>query len=101
MSGTGGFKTGGGGVSPQQMALAQYNYGENLVENAQSFSGGLGHSTGGTQADIGSRAREAFDIGRMSDMDANAMTNYFNQQKSQLSSNISGIGGALGGGGGI
>ena len=100
MSGTGGFKTGGGGVSPQQAALAQYNFGQNLVENSQAFSSGLGHSTGVTQADVGAEARKAYDLGHMSNADANAMTSYFNQQKSQLASNVGGLGGALGGGGG-
>lgn len=95
--------TRGGGVSPQQMAYAQYTFGQNEVANAQSFSG-IPMSTGHTQADAGAFAGEAFQLGRMSDEDAAAMTSFINQQAQQqkqgLSSGIGALGSALGGGGG-
>lgn len=91
--------TAGGGVSPQQMAYAQYTFGENEVKNAQTFAG-TPMSTGLTQADAGAFAGEAHDLGRMSDADAKAMSGFIDQQKQQATSGIGSLGSALGGKGG-
>lgn len=94
--------TAGGGVSPQQMAYAQYTFGQNEVANAQSFSSAP-MSTMHTQADVGAMANEAHMLGRMSDEDAAAMTSFINnqaaQQKQGLSQGIGALGSIAGGGG--
>jgi hypothetical protein len=78
------------------MSLANYNFGENQVGNAQAFSQ-MPMSTGATQANVGAEANKAYDIGRMTIADANAMTQFNNQLKSQAGSNVGAIGGLLGG----
>ena len=96
MAGTGGFKTANQNVSPEQMALANYNFGENRVQNANAFSSGTGMSTMHTQADVGAAAGQAYDVGKMDIADANAMTAFNNQLKSQAGSNIGALGSLAG-----
>ena len=100
----GGGKGGGGGaggVSPNQMALAQYTYGQDALSNAAKFGGqGIGQSTMGTMADVGGLMGEAQQLGGMSQADTQAMNAYNQQQKAGLSSSIGGLGSLLGGGGG-
>lgn len=98
--------TAGGGVSPQQMAFAQYTFGENEVKNAQTFAG-TPMSTGLTQADAGAFAGEVHDLGSMSDKDAKAMAGFIDQQNQQAKQGITQVAGGLGslagggGGGGV
>lgn len=95
--------TAGGGVSPQQMAFAQYTFGENETKNAQTFAG-TPMSTGLTQADAGAYAGEAHQLGQMSDADAKAMAQFIDQQNAQakqgLTQGIGALGSLAGGGGG-
>ena len=95
MAGTGGFKTANQDLTGPQYALANYNMGENIVGNAQAFSG-MPMSTGQTQADVGAQANRAYDVGRMDIADANAQTAAANQLKGQAGSNIGAVGGLLG-----
>jgi hypothetical protein len=71
------------GVSPEQAALAQYSYGQNLLKNEQTFSGGTGHSTMATQGAGGARFKEAFDVATESDKNLAAQFT----QLQQLASN--------------
>jgi hypothetical protein len=91
----------GGGISQNQADLGQFTYGQDAIKNAFDFSHGMGHSTGVTQADAGAGMHQALMDQQMSQADAAALTNFNNQQKSNLSSGISGIGGLLGSLGGI
>ena len=97
MGGTAGFKTGDTGPTGPQTALANYNFGENLVANADAFSRGAGMSTMHTQADIGAQANRAFDIGRESIANSQAQTQAGNSLKGQAGSNIGALGGLIGG----
>jgi hypothetical protein len=97
MGGTAGFKTGNTGPTGEQTALANYNFGENLVANADAFSRGTGMSTMHTQADVGAQANRAYDIGRMSIANSQAQTQAGNQLKGQAGSNIGALGGLIGG----
>jgi len=93
--GTGGIgqkATAGGGITPEQMALAQYHFGQGAVK-AQGDFAQIPHSTNLTQAVSGARAGAAKEAGQMSQADQAAMTQFLNQQTSNLTS---GIGGALG-----
>jgi hypothetical protein len=101
MSGNiGGKATQGGGISPEQMALAQYTTGENMVANAQSFSHGMGHSTGQSQANVGALFGGAQQEGNMSNADAAAQAASINQQVGQLTGGLGSLAGKLGSGGG-
>jgi hypothetical protein len=63
-----------GGVTPQQQALGQYTYGENLTGEASQFGGsGTGQSTMATQGAEGAKNTEAQQMGEMSDTDESAM----------------------------
>jgi hypothetical protein len=98
-----GQKATAGGVSPtpEQMALAQYDFGQGEVKAASEFGrSGLGHSTNVTQAISGARAKEAEDIGKMSLADTAAMTNFINSQVSGLTSGLGSLLGGISGGGG-
>ena len=66
--GLGGKVTAGGGISPQQMALSQYGFGENVIGNAAQFAQ-MPMSTGLTQADIGSGAAAALSEASQSNID--------------------------------
>ena len=97
--------TAGGGVSPEQAALAQYHFGQTEEKNASDFSrAGIPMSTMHTQADAGAYAQKAFELSQMSDKDAKAMADAINQQAAQQQQALGGfaesLGGALGGGGG-
>jgi hypothetical protein len=63
-----------GGVTPQQSALGQYTYGENLLGQGSEYGGeGLGDSTMATQGAEGAKNTEAQQMGQMSDTDQSAM----------------------------
>ena len=109
--GLGGFGGGGGktstqgGISPEQQALAQYTFGENVINDRSMFARqGMGPSTNETLAVAGSRFGEAEQAAKMSDADFKAMQ-AFNQQQANSLQSIAGqagslIGGLGGGGGG-
>ena len=93
--GTGGVgqkATAGGGISPEQQALAQFHYGQGAVKSMADFAP-IGHSTNVTQAISGARAGEAKEAGQMSQADQAAMTQFLNRETGALTG---GIGGALG-----
>lgn len=96
--------TAGGGISPEQKALADYTFGQDEVANAQQFGAhGMGMSTGATQSDIGAFAKQALSEGLMSEADRKAKAAFIDQQvaglTSGLSSGLGGLGSLLGGGG--
>ena len=107
MMGGGGSKgaeaTAGGGVSPEQAALAQYNFGQNEIAQNALYSQ-VPNSTMKTQGDAGAFAKKAFELSRMSDMDAKAMADAINKQAQEQMSALGGfaqaLGGIAGGGGG-
>jgi hypothetical protein len=97
-----------GGISPEQQALAQYTFGQNVIGDRALFGGtsgpgaGMGPSTNETQAVAGSRFHEAEQAANMSDADFKAMQAYNQQQSNALTSIAGQAGQALGsiGGGG-
>ena len=99
--GTGGIgqkATAGGGISPEQMALAQYHMGEGAVKAEADFAP-IGHSTNVTQAISGARAGAAKEAGQMSQADQAAMTQFLNRETANLTSGIGNILGGISGGG--
>lgn len=103
LGGGGGGKGGNsssGGISPEQMALTQFHFGENALKNAQTFGGSnnqnMGMSTGLTMADAGAYMGQALEAQKLSQSDAAAMNAFNQQQKSQLSSGIGSLGSTLG-----
>jgi len=99
--GTGGIgqkQTAGGGITPEQTALAQYHFGQGAIKSMSDFAG-LPVSTGMTQAIGGARAGAAKEAGEQSQVNAAAMTNFLNQQTANLTSGIGGLLGGLSGGG--
>lgn len=99
--GGGGFGSGtsGGGVSQGQQGLADYTRAENTIHNAQAFSQ-VPMSTMHTMADVGAQFGWAQQLQQMSQADTQAMDAFNQQQKSQLSSQIGGLGSLLGSFGG-
>lgn len=95
--------TAGGGVSPQQAALAQYNFGQNEVAQNALYAQ-VPDSTMKTQGDAGAFAKKAFELSEMSDKDAKAMADAINQQAQQQMASLGGLaeslGSVAGGGGG-
>jgi hypothetical protein len=82
-----------GGISPAQMALTQFDFGQGALRNAAQFGqGGMGMSTNQTMADAGSYMKQAQEAQQMSQSDAQAMNAFNQQQKSGLSSGIGAIG---------
>lgn len=80
LAGGGGGKGGGGGgnqqqgVSPQEAALAQYQYGQQLVKDESQFANtNTGISTGLTQATGGARFRKALKLADLGQTNANAI----------------------------
>jgi hypothetical protein len=66
-----------GGVTPQQTALAEYDYGQNLTEGQAQFEGtgqggGPSLSTMATQVAGGANTGQALDLARMSDVNQGA-----------------------------
>lgn len=100
--GTGGVgqKATAGGVptTPEQLALAQYDFGQGVVGAQHKFAE-IPHSTNLTQAIGGARFKEAEDIGRMSQANTQAITNFINQQAGALTGGIGSLLGAISGGG--
>lgn len=71
--GGGGGGGGGQGVSPQEAALAQYNYQQGLVGAASRFSNtNTGVSTMSTQAASGPRFKKALTLAQLAQSNANA-----------------------------
>jgi|SRR6516162_3442391 hypothetical protein len=103
MMGGGGKTSTAGGISPEQQALAQYTFGENVIGDRQRFAHeGMGPSTNETLRIAGSRFKEAEQLAEMSDKDFRAMQAFNqNQQNSltQLAGQVGqGVGGLVGGG---
>jgi len=99
--GTGGVgqkATAGGGISPDQQALAQYHFGQGAVKAESDFAQ-IPHSTNLTQAVSGARAGGAKEIGQQSQADQAAMQQFINQQTSNLTSGIGSTLGKISGGG--
>lgn len=75
-------------VTPQQQALAQYEGEQQLINNAQKFSQGMGHSTGLTMTDagtiLGSNTKLA-GFGDVNAMGMNQLQQLAQQQSNQLS----------------
>jgi hypothetical protein len=96
---SGGGKDTQGGISPEQMALTQFTFGENALQNASAFGNtGTGASTMHTMADAGSYMGQALEAQKLSQADAGAMSQFNQQQKSNLSSGIGGLGSSIGAG---
>lgn len=106
--GGGGAKTGqadpNAGITPEQAALAQYTFGENVLgDRAQFAKLGMGPSTAETQAVGGSRFKEVEDAAKMQHQDYLAMAQFDqaqNQAKQQQAGQAGSLLGSLGGGGG-
>jgi hypothetical protein len=92
-------KASGGGITPDQQALANFNFGQNEIGNAGAFSN-MPVSTGLTQADAGAQAARVKAMGQASNADAQAQANAINQQQAAVGQGIGGLGSALGGKGG-
>src|SRR5262245_1489131 len=76
-----GSKGGGGGISPEQAALAQFHLGQDLLHARSTFAGtGTGASTMATQAAGGARLKEALELARASNANQQAAA----QQQQQL-----------------
>jgi hypothetical protein len=84
--------TSGGGITPEQQALAQYHFGQGVIKDDYQFAQ-MPHSTNLTQAVGGSALGAAKEAGQMSIADAAAQAKFLNQQTANLTS---GVGGALG-----
>ena len=71
------YFTSPGGVTPQQTALADYDYGQNLTQGQAQFEGsdeggGPSLSTMASQVASGANTGKALDLAKMSDVDQNA-----------------------------
>lgn len=67
-----------GGVTPQQQALGQYSYGQDLLAQGSLYGGeGLGDSTMATQGAEGARNTTAMQMAGMSDTNQGAMYNLY------------------------
>ena len=93
--GLGGKLNSSGGVSPEQMALAQYGFGQQSLGNMQAFAQ-TPNSTMETQAESGARAKEALTASGMSQTDALAQANFFNQNFGNLAGGLGSILGSIG-----
>jgi len=79
--GGGGGAGGAGGISPEQAALAQFHFGQDLLHARSTFAGtGTGASTMATQAAGGARLKEALELARASNANQQAAA----QQQQQL-----------------
>jgi hypothetical protein len=91
-------ETAAGGVSPQQNALAQYQWGQGIASNADKFStSGTPMSTGLTQTDAGTYAQNALSLSEMSQKNAEAEANLIDQYNKERQGNTAQIVGALSG----
>jgi hypothetical protein len=72
------FFTSPGGVTPEQSALSEYDYGQNLTESQGQFDpasqpgGGASLSTMATQAAGGANTGKSLDLAKMSDVNQGA-----------------------------
>jgi hypothetical protein len=73
----------GGGISPQEAALTQYNFGEHALGGASRFGGsGLGMSTNETMAGaVGPTVGEVEQAASLSDQLSNAQAQFANAQQ--------------------
>lgn len=86
----------GGGISPQQAALAQYSAGQQeLASNTAFANQGLGASTMGSYADAGANMGAAMAAAGMSDANA-AAQNQVNQAQLQQLASSAGFGAGFG-----
>jgi hypothetical protein len=101
----GGLLTQGGVPATNlQTGLNQYTMGEGEVQNAATFSQGMGHSTNATQGATGPLANFALQQGQASLANTAAQENFLNQSFSNFAGGLGNIlgkaGGGSGGGGG-
>ena len=71
------YFTSSGGVTPQESALASYDYGQNLLADLGQFEGGdagggISDSTMATQAAGGANIGKALDLAKASDINQSA-----------------------------
>lgn len=93
--------TSGGGISPQQQALAQYTMGEQSVQGADQFGSSMPVSTGETwAAGVAPMVTRAYTAARMSDADAAALQSAQSSKFNSVGQGIGQLGGSLGGKGG-
>lgn len=82
-------------VTPQQEALAQYEGEQQLINNAQKFSQGMGHSTGLTMDDAGTILGSNTKLAGFGDLNAqgqNQLNQLAQQQQQLLTQQQSGFG---------
>jgi len=86
-----------GGVTPQQTALGEYDYGQNLTQGQAQFEGsdeggGNSLSTMATQVAGGANMGNALNLASMSDVNQNAaLTAYGNAEKIDQQNNQAGL----------
>lgn len=73
----------GGGVTPEQASLAQYDFGERAIGGASRFgASGLGMSTNETMAGtVGPEVGQAVQLGNISDQLSAALGSFANAQQ--------------------
>ena len=104
----GGLKTGNAdpnaGITPEQQALAQYHFGENVIGDRQQYAHlGMGPSTNETGTIAGSRFGEVKEAADLQHKDYLAMQQFDQAQnaaKQQQAGQAGSLLGSLGGGGG-
>ena len=103
MAGAAGSGFTGGGISPQEASLTQFNFGEQALGGASRFgASGLGMSTNETMGGaVGPTVGASEEASRLSDQLAAAQTEFANAQqlgsKALTAQGISGLGNLLGG----
>lgn len=91
------YFTSPGGVTPQQTALADYDYGQNLTQGQAQFEGsdqggGASLSTMATQVAGGANTGKALNLGKMSDVNQGAAYSaYGNAENITQQNNESGL----------
>lgn len=82
--------TSSGGITPQQQALGQYSYGQDLDAQANLFgSSGTGMSTMATQGAEGAKNTEAEQMAQMSDTNQGAQYEQYQNQLQGFQQNLS------------
>lgn len=82
--------TSSGGITPQQEALGQYSYGEDLLAQGNLFaSSGTGESTMATQGAEGAKNTEAEQMAQMSDTNQEAQYKEYQNQLQGFQQNLS------------
>jgi hypothetical protein len=74
-----------GGITPEQQALADFTYGQNLLGEANAYgTSGLGQSTMATQGAEGAATGRAQQMGQMSDINTGAEYGAYQNQVANL-----------------